>query len=83
VKTTLDPRPVDSAGAAINLRLPQSPPDVRAKLAELVAAIASHDRRRYELLMDEIAGLAAREERAERAAKRGGKPTPKLLEVTR
>jgi hypothetical protein len=74
-----DPGPVVptvEATAAARPRLGPTPPDVRARLAELVAAIASRRTPKYFEILAEISRLAAREERAARAGARVDRPAP-------
>lgn len=62
MKSTSAPKPLDVAAAAENLR-PNPADPVAAKFAELMAAHASHDQARIDLVMAEISGLAAAEQR--------------------
>jgi hypothetical protein len=60
------PKPLDVAAAAANLT-PKPADPVAAKLYELLAAHASRDQARIDLVLAEISGLAGREQRAEDA----------------
>jgi hypothetical protein len=75
------PKPLSVEVAAENLRLPESRPEVVAKLRELVEAFASKDQTRIDYIQAEISGLAAREERAERARAAGYPPETTGLRI--
>jgi hypothetical protein len=75
---TPDPQPLSVEVTAESLRLPDTPAPVLAKLKELLAAYASHDQGRIDLVLAEISGLAAREQRAEDARSATGEPGPEI-----
>ena len=58
-----------------------TPPDVMAKLHELLAAARVRDWPRYQILMAEISGLAAKEERGEIVRRRASNPIPPTTRI--